>query len=72
MTAAFEPTEANLSQCGYLLRGWLTVQKLAEVKREVIEAPRPAKVEAAFDPSNAPIAKLPEVECKESIKPDYA
>lgn len=68
VTAASEPTEANLSQCGYLLRGWLTVQKLAEVKREVLDAPRSAKVGNAFDPSNAPIAKLPEVECKDSIK----
>jgi len=68
VTAASEPTEANLSQCGYLLRGWLTVQKLAEVKREVFDAPRPVKASNAFDPSNAPIAKLPEIECKDSIK----
>ncbi len=31
-TVASEPTEENLSKSGYLLRGWLTVQKLSEVK----------------------------------------
>lgn len=30
------PTEANLKQSGYLLRGWLSVQKVAEVKGKVI------------------------------------
>jgi hypothetical protein len=34
---ASEPTEENLKRCGYLLRGWLTVRKIAEVKRRVIE-----------------------------------
>lgn len=32
-----EPTEENLRQSGYLLRGWLTVQKIAEVKRLVFD-----------------------------------
>lgn len=31
-----EPTEENLSSSGYLLRGWLSVQKIAEVKQKVI------------------------------------
>ena len=31
-----EPTEANFKQCGYLLRGWLSVQKIREVKEKVI------------------------------------
>jgi len=31
-TVASEPTEENLSKSGYLLRGWLTLQKLSEVK----------------------------------------
>ncbi|GDY20088.1 hypothetical protein LBMAG56_14330 [Verrucomicrobiota bacterium] len=30
-------TEANLSQCGYLLFGWATLNKLVEIKREVID-----------------------------------
>lgn len=68
VTAASEPTPNNLSQCGYLLRGWLTVQKLGEVKREVLDAPKPTKVGNAFDPSNAPVAALPEITCQDSIK----
>ncbi|MCC6444267.1 MAG: SGNH/GDSL hydrolase family protein [Armatimonadetes bacterium] len=31
-----EPTEENLRNSGYLLRGWLSVQKIAEVKSRVI------------------------------------
>jgi lysophospholipase L1-like esterase len=31
------PTTANLANCGYLLRCWLTVQKLKEVKQKVID-----------------------------------
>ncbi len=31
------PTEENLKSCGYLLRCWLTVQKLKEVKAKVID-----------------------------------
>jgi hypothetical protein len=40
--ASSAPTDANLKQSGYLLRGWLSVQKIAEVKRKVIDA-APAK-----------------------------
>ena len=32
-----EPTEANLSKSGYLLRGWLSVRKIAEVKAAVLD-----------------------------------
>jgi len=32
-----EPTADNLKQCGYLLRGWLTVRKIAEIKQRVID-----------------------------------
>ncbi len=32
-----KPTEANLRQVGYLLRGWLSVQKIAEVKANVLD-----------------------------------
>ncbi len=31
------PTEENLKNCGYLLRCWLTVQKLKEVKEKVLD-----------------------------------
>jgi gluconolactonase len=33
-----EPTPENLRRSGYLLRGWLTVRKIAEVKQRVIDA----------------------------------
>ncbi len=36
-SAAAEPTAENLSRSGYLLRGWLTVQKIAEVKKRVLD-----------------------------------
>jgi hypothetical protein len=32
-----EPTAANLKKSGYQLRGWLTVQKIAEIKRRVLD-----------------------------------
>jgi hypothetical protein len=32
-----EPTPENLRECGYLLRGWLTVRKVAEVKLRVLD-----------------------------------
>jgi len=38
VTALSPPTEANLAISGYLLRGWLGVQKIAEVKAAVIDA----------------------------------
>jgi hypothetical protein len=34
---AAEPTPANLRTSGYLLRGYLTVQKIAEVKKRVLD-----------------------------------
>ncbi len=37
VNAASEPTEENLRRSGYLLRGWLTVRKIAEVKQRVID-----------------------------------
>jgi lysophospholipase L1-like esterase len=36
LTAASAPTAENLRNSGYLLRGWLTVQKVAEVHRRVL------------------------------------
>jgi hypothetical protein len=34
---AAEPTPENLHKSGYQLRGWLTVRKIAEVKRRVLD-----------------------------------
>ena len=31
------PTEENLANCGYLLRCWLSVQKIKEIKKQVID-----------------------------------
>jgi lysophospholipase L1-like esterase len=36
-TASSAPTPENLKNSGYLLRGWLTVQKIAEVKKAVFD-----------------------------------
>lgn len=38
--SASEPTAENLRDSGYLLRGWLSVKKVGEVKREVIDSQR--------------------------------
>jgi hypothetical protein len=43
VTSASEPTEQNLKNSGYLLRGWLSVKKIAEVKARVLD--KPAKKE---------------------------
>ncbi|MCE9528139.1 MAG: SGNH/GDSL hydrolase family protein [Planctomycetales bacterium] len=37
VNSSAEPTEANLATSGYLLRGWLSVKKIGEVKRMVLE-----------------------------------
>ncbi len=34
---AAEPTAENLNKSGYQLRGWLTVRKIAEIKRSVLD-----------------------------------
>jgi len=41
--ASGPPTEENLKNCGYLLRCYMTVQKLKEVKAKVIDKVVPAK-----------------------------
>ncbi len=68
---ASEPTAENLRNSGYLLRGWLSVKKIGEVKRVVLDGqpqpqagkPDPAKAEAApaKEPPAAPeeTVKLP-------------
>ena len=38
VSPASEPTQANLRESGYLLRGWLSVQKIKEVKHRVFDA----------------------------------
>ncbi|HET6882946.1 MAG TPA: GDSL-type esterase/lipase family protein [Pirellulales bacterium] len=38
VTSVSSPTDENLRQAGYLLRGWLSVRKLAEVKQRVFDA----------------------------------
>lgn len=38
LNATSEPTEDNLRSSGYLLRGWLSVRKIAEVKERVLDA----------------------------------
>jgi lysophospholipase L1-like esterase len=37
VSTASEPTAENLKNSGYLLRGWLSVRKIAEVKNAVLE-----------------------------------
>lgn len=37
VSGSSEPTEENLKNSGYLLRGWLSVQKIAEVKNRVLD-----------------------------------
>ena len=38
-----EPTADNLRESGFLLRGWVTVRKIAEVKRRVLDQKADAK-----------------------------
>ena len=42
ITATSKPTEENLRRSGYLLRGWLSVRKIAEVKKNVLDKPAAA------------------------------
>jgi hypothetical protein len=37
VNAGSEPTAENLRESGFLLRGWVTVRKIAEVKRRVLD-----------------------------------
>jgi lysophospholipase L1-like esterase len=53
---AGEPTDENFRKSGYLLRGWLTVKKLEEVKRNVIDAKGPPAADQAT-PTSKPAAK---------------
>ena len=51
-TPASSPTADHLSNSGYLLRGWLSVKKIAEVKRSVFDR-RCQRVHRGADPSAA-------------------
>jgi hypothetical protein len=63
------PTSENLRNSGYLLRGWLSVEKIAEVKRAALdgkppavgspESAEPAKPEPAEKAAAAETLKLP-------------
>jgi len=56
--AGAAPTPENLGKSGYLLRGWLSVQKVAEVKRRVLDASPEAQPGAAAGALAAQLAKL--------------
>ena len=63
VTAVSEPTEEHLRESGYLLRGWLSVRKIAEVKRRVFDA-------SAGGPAAATAGKRPtEAKGKSAPKP---
>jgi len=61
VTAASAPTAANLRACGYLLRGWLSVRKIAEVKHAVLDAPaaEPAAKPAPEAEAHGEAVRLP-------------
>lgn len=71
VNSASAPTAENLSKSGYLLRGWLSVQKIAEVKRKVLDelpppaaptardrsVPRPEAPESSGEPVRVPVTR---------------
>lgn len=57
-TSVSPPTDANLRECGYLLRGWLSVRKIAEVKGRVWDEIG-ARTGAPFRPSSSVDAPRP-------------
>ena len=50
-TPASAPTAENLRNSGYLLRGWLSVKKVGEVRRTVFQPPQPAGRRDAATPA---------------------
>jgi hypothetical protein len=52
ISATSAPTAENLRQSGYLLRGWLSVRTIAEVKRTVIDSQKVANAAPAAVPSS--------------------
>ena len=57
--ATSPPTAENLRNSGYLLRGWLSVQKIAEVKRTVLDGLPAPKAEPRADRGAARCANRP-------------
>lgn len=53
VNAASEPTDDHLRRSGYLLRGWLSVRKIAEVKQRVLNAVENEKVSKPRPPRAA-------------------
>ena len=51
-TAVSAPTAENLANSGYLLRGWLSVRKIAEVKTRVIDKMAVRQTEKPVPPEN--------------------
>ena len=62
------PTTENLRNSGYLLRGWLSVQKIAEVKRTVIQG-LPLKVADATE-AEVPAAATVKAPTGEKVRVD--
>jgi len=59
-TAHSAPTAENLRNSGYLLRGWLSVEKIAEVKKTVFDAAGSAPAaDPAVPPPSGEAVKLP-------------
>ena len=50
-TPASAPTADNLRNSGYLLRGWLSLKKVGEVRRTLFESPQPAGRRDAATPA---------------------
>jgi hypothetical protein len=56
LNSASEPIAENLRKVGYLLRGWLSVRKLAEVKERVFDQ---VQKQASAPPSKNPVHERP-------------
>ncbi len=65
-TPSSAPTAENLANSGYLLRGWLSVRKIGEVKRTVIDQTPPAKT--GQKPAIRPAPKAPSNSERESLR----
>jgi hypothetical protein len=58
-TPTSAPTAENLRNSGYLLRGWLSVQKIAEVKQKVLDGQASPLPDKAKEPPGAETVRLP-------------
>jgi hypothetical protein len=59
ITPASAPTAENLRSSGFLLRGWLSVQKVAEVKRAVLDKTSATKLHSTQGPTVVPVSFTP-------------